>query len=175
MIWSDMYITSNTGKGYYEIDADTDTSQWEKPDKDLGLIYWDYYNKNVEVYRNMLRVHKALTDRVSFAGGAWIWNGIAPNYGRAFRCTASALEACREYHVPQIICTAWMDNGSETPLDAVWPGVVLFAHLGFHDKEEREELSKEFEECIGGRLEDFWQLDAFDSPVYRCGTKHYIR
>lgn len=163
MIWSDMYITSNTGKGYYEIDADTDTSQWEKPDKDLGLIYWDYYNKNVEVYRNMLRVHKALTDRVSFAGGAWIWNGIAPNYGRAFRCTASALEACREYHVPQIICTAWMDNGSETPLDAVWPGVVLFAHLGFHDKEEREELSKEFEECIGGRLEDFWQLDAFDS------------
>lgn len=163
MIWSDMYITSNTGGAYYDVDETTDTSGWEKPDRELGLVYWDYYNADGALYRNMLRVHQELTDHVIFAGGAWNWNGIAPNYGRAFRCTVSALNACREYRVPEVFCTAWMDNGSETPLDAVYPGMVLFAYLGFHQEVCKEELRQEFADCVGGRLEDFWQLDAFDS------------
>ena len=32
MIWSDMYITPNTGGGYYDVADDTDCSDWEKPD-----------------------------------------------------------------------------------------------------------------------------------------------
>ena len=44
MIWSDMYITTNTGGGYYDVADDTDCSDWEKPDPELGLVYWDYYN-----------------------------------------------------------------------------------------------------------------------------------
>ena len=43
MVWSDMYITSNTGKGYYDVDSSTDTCSWEKPDSNLGLVYWDYF------------------------------------------------------------------------------------------------------------------------------------
>ena len=39
MIWSDMYITSNTGGAYYDVDETTDTSGWEKPDRELGLVY----------------------------------------------------------------------------------------------------------------------------------------
>lgn len=170
MIWSDMYITANTGGGYYDVDETTDTSGWEKPDKELGLVYWDYYNENGPLYRNMLRVHQELTNHLTFAGGVWMWNGIAPNYGRAFRCTVSALEACREYQVPEIFCTAWMDNGSETPLDAVYPGLVLFAHLGFHETVCKEDLKEEFEACTGGRLEDFWQLEAFDSLFTGMGN-----
>ncbi len=43
MIWSDMYITANTNGRYYEVPADADCSSWEKPEKGLGLVYWDYY------------------------------------------------------------------------------------------------------------------------------------
>ena len=28
-----------------------------------------------------------------------------------------------------MLCTAWMDNGAETPVDALLPGLVLFAHF----------------------------------------------
>ncbi len=170
MIWSDMYITANTGSTYYDIDENTDTSSWEKPDKELGLVYWDYYNENGKLYRDMLRVHKELTNHLTFAGGVWMWNGISPNYGRAFRCTISALDACREYQVPEIFCTAWMDNGSETPLDAIYPGLVLFAHLGFHETVNREDFAEEFQNCVGGRLEDFYQLEAFDSLFTGMGN-----
>ena len=163
MIWSDMYITANTNGGYYEVPADADCSSWEKPEKGLGLVYWDYYHDDEKSYEKMLNIHKQLSDDVIFAGGSWIWNGIAPNYSKTFVCTKAALQTCKKYQTKEVLCTAWMDNGAETPVDAVWPGVALFAHLGFHLEYNEKVLEEEFKECVGGNLKDFTALDAFDS------------
>ena len=163
MIWSDMYITANTNGGYYEVSADADCSSWEKPEKGLGLVYWDYYHDDEKSYEKMLNIHKQLSDDVIFAGGSWIWNGIAPNYSKTFACTKAALQTCKKYLMKEVLCTAWMDNGAETPVDAVWPGVALFAHLGFHLEYNEKVLEEEFKECVGGNLKDFMALDAFDS------------
>lgn len=163
MMWSDMYITSNTGSSYYDIDQNTDTSGWEKPDPDLGLVYWDYYNADEQLAMDMLRVHKELSSKVIFAGGIWNWNGISPNYGKAIRCTKTALTACRKQKITDVFATGWMDNGAETPIDAMYPGLVVFAQLCFHEKLEQKELEQIFEDCIGGRYQDFYALDAFDS------------
>lgn len=163
MIWSDMYITANTNGGYYEVPADADCSSWEKPEKGLGLVYWDYYHDDEKSYEKMLNIHKQLSNDVIFAGGSWIWNGIAPNYSKTFACTKAALQTCKKYLIKEVLCTAWMDNGAETPVDAVWPGVALFAHLGFHLEYDEKVLEEEFKECVGGTLKDFMALDAFDS------------
>lgn len=163
MIWSDMYITANTNGGYYEVPADADCSFWEKPEKGLGLVYWDYYHDDEKSYEKMLNIHKQLSDDVIFAGGSWIWNGIAPNYSKTFACTKAALQTCKKCQTKEVLCTAWMDNGAETPVDAVWPGVALFAHLGFHLGYNEKVLEEEFKECVGGNLKDFMALDAFDS------------
>ena len=163
MIWSDMYITANTNGGYYEVSADADCSSWEKPEKGLGLVYWDYYHDDEKSYEKMLNIHKQLSDDVIFAGGSWIWNGIAPNYSKTFACTKAALQTCKKCQTKEVLCTAWMDNGAETPVDAVWPGVALFAHLGFHLEYNEKVLEEEFKECVGGNLKDFMALDAFDS------------
>lgn len=50
MIWSDMYITANSTGGYYDLPENTDCSKWEKPKKDLGLVYWDYYHDDTRTY-----------------------------------------------------------------------------------------------------------------------------
>ena len=68
MIWSDMYITANTNGRYYEVPADADCSSWEKPEKGLGLVYWDYYYDDEKFYEKMLNIHKQLSDDVIFAG-----------------------------------------------------------------------------------------------------------
>ena len=73
------------------------------------------------------------------------------------------LSTCKKYNIKEVLCTAWMDNGAETPVDAVWPGVALFAHLGFHLEYNEKVLEEEFKECMGGNLKDFMALDAFDS------------
>lgn len=162
MIWSDMYITSNTGKSYYEVPEDADCSDWKKPDPQLGLVYWDYYNADPKVYAKMLNVHKQLSDKTVFAGGCWIWNGIAPNYSRSFTCTKAALSTCKKYQVQEVFCTAWLDNGAETPVDAILPGAALFAHLGFHDEFDQTELEEEFKNVTGSCLKEFMKLDQFD-------------
>ena len=163
MIWSDMYITANTGGGYYDVADDTDCSDWEKPDPELGLVYWDYYNPDQKIYEKMIRVHQQLSNKVIFAGGSWIWNGISPNYSKTFTCTRAGLAACKKYHLPEVFCTAWMDNGAETPVDAVLPGLVLFAHLGFHEDFDEKALAEEFHDVTGAGLNDFLELDALDS------------
>ena len=147
----------------YEVPADADCSSWEKPEKGLCLVYWDYYHDDEKSYEKMLNIHKQLSDDVIFAGGSWIWNGIAPNYSKTFACTKAALQTCKKYLMKEVLCTAWMDNGAETPVDAVWPGVALFAHLGFHLEYNEKVLEEEFKECVGGNLKDFMALDAFDS------------
>ena len=163
MMWSDMYITANTGGGYYDVKASTDTSGWEKPPKELGMVYWDYYNTRKDIYHNMLRVHKALSDRVIFAGGIWNWNGISPNYGKAFCCSRLALEACRQEGIQEVFATGWMDNGAETPIDAIYPGLAVFSFLCFHEDLYEEELSTYFRDCIDAELEDFLLLDMLDA------------
>ena len=163
MMWSDMYITANTGGGYYHVKASTDTSCWEKPPKELGMVYWDYYNTRKDIYHNMLRVHKALSDRVIFAGGIWNWNGISPNYGKAFCCSRLALEACRQEGIQEVFATGWMDNGAETPIDAIYPGLAVFSFLCFHEDLYEEELSTYFRDCIDAELEDFLLLDLLDA------------
>lgn len=163
MIWSDMYITANTRGGYYDVPENADCSQWEKPDRNLGLVYWDYYHDDIRDYEKMLDIHEQLSDNIIFAGGSWIWNGISPNYSKTFACTNAALGACKEYDMKEVLCTAWMDNGAETPVDALLPGVALFAHLGFHKEYDESILKEEFKNCTGGELDDFMELDRFDS------------
>lgn len=170
MMWSDMYITANTGEEYYDKHSAEDTSGWIKPEKGLGLVYWDYYHEEEEHYQNMLTVHEQLSDSVTFAGGAWIWNGIAPNHSRTLLCTVPALKACRDHRIKEVFCTAWMDNGAETPVDAVFPGLVLFAHLGYYKELEQERFAEEFQNTVNGRLEDFWQLEQFDSLFVGTGN-----
>lgn len=48
-----------------------------------------------------------------------------------FACTNAALGACKEYDMKEVLCTAWMDNGAETPVDALLPGVALLHILVF--------------------------------------------
>lgn len=163
MMWSDMYITANTGNGYYDIDDNVDCSLWEKPEKEVGLVYWDYYHNDEKIYEKMLKVHMQISNNVIFAGGSWVWNGIAPNYSKTFECTISALQTCKEFKLDEVLCTAWLDNGAETPIDAVLPGVALFGYLGFHKNYDSEEFKEEFQNCCSGYLDDFMVLDRFDS------------
>lgn len=163
MMWSDMYITANTKKGYYAVNEQTDTSSWQKPDPDLGLVYWDYYNWDPKVYENLLRVHKELSNHTVFAGGIWNWNGIAPNYGKAITCTSKGLPACHNQGVQEVFATGWMDNGAETPLEAIYPGLLAFAYLCFHKELSLPDFSRFFKDCTDASLDSFLLLDEFDS------------
>ena len=60
-----------------------------------------------------------------------------------------------------MFCTAWLDNGAETPVDAILPGAALFAHLGFHEEFDEAALEDEFQDAVGSSLKEFLKLDKF--------------
>lgn len=132
MVWSDMFLRPFSKAGdYYQIDeskaAQTTAEDRRKPPDDLRLVYWDYYHDSPDFYRRFIRIHKSLSLNPAFAGGAWTWNGIAPNYRLAFKTTDAAVEACLSEEVNTIFCTVWFDDGAETPVETALPVMAYFA------------------------------------------------
>ena len=80
---------------YYNVKPDTDMRTGALPPEGMSLVYWDYYHTDEEYYRNYIKLHRQLTDRVIFAGGGWTWCGIAPALQTAEAVTRAAFRACR--------------------------------------------------------------------------------
>lgn len=163
MIWSDMYLSMNAENGgYYGVALDKDLSDAVKPPKEVTLVYWDYYNMEQNFYEQYLRMHKQLSDKVIFAGGGWVWNGIAPNLTKAIKTTEAAMAACKEKGIEEAVCTMWQDDGAETPMAAGLLPILRFAEHGFSKEVTEEQLKEQFEFLTGADYEAFCLLDVFD-------------
>lgn len=163
MIWSDMYfrLGSKTG-GYYDLDAEIPAEVARSIPGEVQLVYWDYYHKDEQFYREFIRKHQALGSKPVFAGGVWVWNGMAPNYGKTLATTNAALNACKKEGVREVFATMWGDNGAETPLFAGLAGLQLFAEHGYAKEVDEARLAERFACCADGSYSDFMALNEFD-------------
>ena len=130
MIWDDMLFRDQTPLMNYYGDSDPITPEQKAqfPDN-LSFVYWDYYHDTREEYERQLKRRGCVN--TIFAGGMWKWGGWAPNFTKSFRDAILAVEACCTYNVQEIMVTLWGDDGDETPLAAVLPGLALFGLLRF--------------------------------------------
>lgn len=162
MIWSDMYFRLASQDGnYYDFDASL-LDQVKQSIPNVQMVYWDYYHADEEFYEGMLNTHKQIVSDPLFAGGLWTWNGISPNYARAFRNTVAALNACKKTGIKEVFATMWGDNGAETPIETALPGLQLFAEHTYHKKVNIEHSEERFYFCTGYQLSDFLLLNQFD-------------
>ena len=130
MIWDDMLFRDQTPLMNYYGDSDPITPEQKAqfPDN-LSFVYWDYYHDTREEYARQLARRGCVN--TLFAGGMWKWGGWAPNFTKSFHDSICAVDACCAYGVQEIMVTLWGDDGDETPLAAVLPGLVLFGLLRF--------------------------------------------
>lgn len=85
MIWSDMFFRiASKNNEYYDEEGIIPQEVVRQIPREVQLVYWDYYHSEQAHYQLFLKKHKDLGSNPIFAGGAWTWNGVAPNYGRAF-------------------------------------------------------------------------------------------
>ena len=164
MIWSDMYFKlAGNSENYYDLPEDYQWKEEEKAPEDLTLVFWDYYSHEEAVYRKMVHLHQGLASRLIFAGGGWIWNGLAPNYSRATDTTRKAMHVLHETGLRQAFCTLWSDNGSETPQLAGLYSTVLFSEFGFHETVDNELLNSRLMFHTGVPLSAWMLLDRMDA------------
>lgn len=130
MIWDDMLFRDRSPLMNYYGDSEPITPEQKKqfPDN-LSFVYWDYYHNTQEEYEQQLKRRGCV--KTLFAGGMWKWGGWTPNFTKSFRDSIAAVEACCTYHVDEIMVTLWGDDGDETPLASVLPGLALFGLLRF--------------------------------------------
>jgi len=162
MIWSDMYFPLFTENSKYKDENDKIREDIVASIPDVQLVYWNYYSKDQKIYEKDIKNHKLLGSDPIFAGGAWTWNGLAPNYGKAIVTTEAAIAACKKEGIKEIFVTMWGDNGAETPLSTSLPILQLFAEHTYHKEVSIEQAAERFEICVDGYFDDFMNLKLLD-------------
>lgn len=162
MIWSDMYFPLFADNSPYMDEDGNIRKDILSNIPDVEYVYWNYYRKEQEVYEKDLQKHKLLGTKPIFAGGAWTWNGLAPNYGKAIVTTNAALAACKKEGINEIFVTLWGDNGAETPISTAYPLLQLFAEHTYHNGVKMDEVAERFAFCGEGNFEDFMNFKLLD-------------
>ncbi len=162
MIWSDMYYPLFAENSPYKDETGNIRADIMNGIPPIEYVYWNYYRNEQEVYEQDIQKHKLLGGKPIFAGGAWTWNGLAPNYGKAISTTRAALSACKKTGVEQIFVTLWGDNGAETPFVAAYPILQLFAEHSYQQEVTLEKVSERFAFCLDGTFADFMNLRLLD-------------
>ena len=152
-MWSDMFFRLAFGGEYYV--KDKPMADNVKIPEGLELVYWDYYSADEEHYDDMLRQHRKMTDKVSFAGGVWKWIGFAPHNRYSAVIGKAALSSCRRNGITSVVMTGWGDNGGEASQFSILPGLFEDARLVYED----DLPEPAFYALTGIREEDYMKLD----------------
>ena len=127
--------------------------------EEVSLIYWDYYHITQEPYERMFKLHKDLTDKVIFAGGAWKWQGFAPYNQYSCETLFPAIEGCKKVGVSDVMLTAWGDDGGECSVNALFGAYFAAAEKLYENKVDAKDLDKLCLFITGYTVKEFFLLD----------------
>ena len=170
-MWSDMFfrLALKDPWNYYVKGKTFPKEAADLVPADVELIYWDYYHDDYEMYEEMIREHRQLTDKVMFAGGAWKWSGFAPHNALSNPRTELAMEACRKGGVRDVLATAWGDNGGECPVFSVLPSLMRYGELAYGGCEDAERQAR-MQALTGYTYDEFLRLDRINVLNGKPGT-----
>ena len=161
-LFNDMFFRVLLDGDYY----DDNDAIGEMPDhikdsvpKNATLVYWDYYHLTQKPYERMLKLHKDLTDKITFAGGAWKWQGFAPFNRYTCETVFPALEACRTYDVRDIILTSWGDDGGECSFNALLGAFAVCAEKLYQNPAEDGQTDRLCKWLTGYTAKELFALD----------------
>lgn len=163
LMWGDMFFRLASGGTYYsEIGEIPEEVKKLVPDN-VRLIYWDYYSADTARYEKNIAQHNAIKEDAWFAGGLWCWSGYAPHNTFSIRAMRSALEACRNRGVQNVVMTTWGDDGAECSRFAMLPAMFYVAQLARGICEDAQ-IRANFLEQFGIPMDAFLLLDLTGTP-----------
>ncbi len=159
-MWSDMFfrLVNHGNYCYDEKDRTIADNIRDRVPEDVQICYWDYYTDDEAEYSKMMSAHKQFERELWFAGGAWSWNGFAPQNGFSLRSLRASMNQAREHGIPNILITMWGDNGHDCSYFSMLPS--LYAARQFADGVTDMEVIKQgFQDTFQVAFDDFMLLD----------------
>ena len=157
-MWSDMFFRQINGGSYYGKGLHLPERVKKNIPENMGIVYWDYYSKDKQIYDDMLSAHKETGRKTWFAAGAWGWNGFAPYNNFSLKPLRPAMQSAREQEIENILVTVWGDHGKECSYFSLLP--ALYAARKIADGvEDMEKIKAGFYDLFGISYDDFCLLD----------------
>ncbi len=160
-MWSDMFFRlANEGRYYLKAGEKLKNvvATEKKIPKNIGLTYWDYYNDDELVLDAMMKAHKSLKREITFAGGAWCWQGFAPENFFSLKTMQPAMKAVIKNGIKNVLITMWGDNGKECSFYSTLPS--LYAIRQYADGVfDMENIKSGFYKTFGFAFDSFMLLD----------------
>ena len=157
-MWSDMFFRQINDGRYLGKGLHVPKALAESIPHDMGLVYWDYYSRDKELYDDMLSAHKETGRETWYAAGVWGWNGFAPYNNFSLKPLRPAMQSVKEQRIQNVIVTMWGDHGKECSYFSLLP--ALYAARRMADGEtDMEAIKAGFEEIVGIAYDDFVLLD----------------
>ncbi len=139
MIWSDMFFRmTNSTHDYYDYTSPFPASIKRSMDKNIQLVYWDYYHRDAADYRKMISRHRELGKEPVMASGIWTWSRLWYDHRQTVETAVPCIEACRREKVKEIFFTMWGDDGAYCNFDSSLAGIVRCADLAFGCRDEND-------------------------------------
>ena len=144
-IWSDMFFRHRSKTNSYYDYTITFDDMIKKIPKQVGLVYWDYYNTDVDVYKKMLEKHQQMGRKVIMASGTWIWTKLAYDHKKTKMTASKAIEASKSLGIKEIIFTQWQDDGAYADYDTSFLGLFDVTSLMVKDKLDKRYLKNSYQ------------------------------
>lgn len=157
MMWEDMFFRLAHGEYFLNRELEFPEDVIRKVPSDVSMVYWDYYADTAEFYENMIKSSKKLSDKVWFAGGAWVWGGYAPHNRYSIVRNALAIPACIQNGIRNVFFTMWGDNGGECPYFSALPALMHAAATA--QGLTVAEMKETFRSVVGEDFDAFIELD----------------
>lgn len=163
LMWGDMFFRLASGGEYYADSFEVpETIKSLVPDN-VHLVYWDYYSVDTERYERLIDQHNAIKENTWFAGGLWSWSGFAPHNTFSIRAMTSAMTACMNKGVENVIMTLWGDNGSECSKFSMIPSLFYVSQIAKGITDDAQ-IRRNFEKKFSMPFDAFMLLDLTGTP-----------
>ncbi len=125
----------------------------------LGVVYWNYYSSDGEVYGRDIKHYRKLGFEPIIAPGVWNWSRFWGYYPHAEATIAPCMIAAKQQGVERALLTMWGDNGQEAPFASNYPALALFAEQCYQHKAGL----KQAKAMVAALCGDDW--DSFVAPT----------
>lgn len=176
-MWSDMFFSYS--QFAYQDSLDREMPKLDIPDN-LKIVYWDYELRDDEYIDKIFKLHREITNNVTYAAGAWKWIGFAPNNGLSLEEIKRYMKRCEVNKIREVTITAWGDNGAECSIFSILPTLNFAGNTKYFGADIP--FSSNFECLTQMEFESFLSIDRVNqigenwSPLnrnYMCSTFLY--
>lgn len=134
MMWADMFfkIDPHHQAAWYDFKGKFDKSTKEII-PDVELVYWNYYDDQINRYDNNLKTALDTKKDVIFAGGLIRWVGYVPNIAPSITKSISGLKAAIKNNIDSVFVSTWGDAGSGSSVVSLYVAMALYSSFDYSD------------------------------------------